>query len=461
MKDTISGYTKIESIHFTFFYSELVLILVPIEDQISISMLDKKKISRLEGITTYGMKVWFFDLSLQGGFTSQSLATSVSAYILESSSFSNLDPSTFSAITFYGEIVDKYFDPSAKYDHVNSSINFEEGSSVRMLKPFSEVDVHYDLFTDLELILGIDNPSLPSQFAHNLGELHSFLRIRNKQVWDLDQVLDLYRNVNRLFSFFNFRDNVLFEKITLSSLNPDGYLECVGTLHVAVEFPCTNIKVHHTIIHSDLKESIAMLYFRLYELRKHLCFIPANDDDARVLNYNSYMLTCAVFEKVFSISYPSASLKDTNPIHLEVKRRILESIQEIVSASEGDYQNEASNFLNAFRNMGEKTLRERFTYGLIQNKEILEAVFPSAKLTSNMINSISLGFVKQRNAFGHGDFERIPTLSISPYTYAVSLIYIMILRYSFVDESVITSITKKMFWNYQHKDLIPTAPSCN
>jgi hypothetical protein len=457
MKDTISGYTEIESVNFTFSLSEFILVLIPTEGQIPNSFINKKsKISRLEGITTAGVRIWFFNLSLFGGFTDQSFVTSIPAYILETRNIDALDTLAFSTITFYGEIVDKYFNPSAKFDHINSKVDYETGSSVRVLKPYSEVDVHYSLFSNMELMFGIEDPSLPTQFTHSLGELRSFLRISSNQSLGIDSILDLYRRVVRMFAFFNFRNNVSFERIALSSWTPQGYLECVGTLHIAVEFPRTKTSVLHTIIHSDLKEYIVNLYYQLGSLKQHLCFIPDNDDSSRVLDHNAYMVTCAVFEKVFSLSYPKAILKNTSPVHLEVRSRILASIQEIISTSYGDYQIEANNFLSAVEHMGEKSLRDRFTYCLMQNRAIIEKVFPSVELTDNAISALSSGFVKQRNAFDHGNFERVPILYVSPYSYAVCLIYIMILRLSLVDDTVITNIVKKMFWHFEHKDINST-----
>lgn len=460
MSDTISGHTIYEGKEFTFFLLDYILTLVPKDEHVpGLVMYQQVRVPYLEGETTEGRKICFYNLSLSGVMIYKKLVTSISAYVIGENNLQNLEFSSFSAITFYGELVDKYFNPSAKFDHISSSVDYDKGSSVRILKPFSEVDVRYNLMGNMELMFGVDNPSLPTSFTHSLGDLHSFLRITSNQVWGLAHVLDLYRSVNRLFTFFNFRNNVPFEKITLSSLNSDGYLECVGTLYVAVEFPCANISKYNSIIHSDLHENIVQLYYHLYDFRMHLCFIPENDTALQILNHNSYMDTCAVFEKIFSVSYPNVVMKNTDPVHVEVRGKILAAIHEIVSTSTGDFQEVASNYLNAFKHMGEKTLKDRFSYCLSQNKTILEKVFPTIKLNSSMISNISSGFVKQRNAFSHGDFERVLDLSVTPYTYAVSLIYIMILRLSLVDEDMIASIVKKMFWHFKHKDINPTTES--
>ena len=381
----------------------------------------------------------------------QKLVTSISAYVLGRNNMRNKEFSSFSSISFYGSIVNKYFNPSAKFDFEKSTFNVEEGSSIRILKPFCEVDGRYQLESDLVLTLGVIEPSMPTSSNHNLGELYSMLRLQRETCWTLDDVLTLYLKVYRLFSFFNFRSNITFEKITLSALS-DGKYYPVGDLFVNSKFPCTNIHETYTITHASINEKIVDLYNFLEIQNKLLCFIPENDEASRTVDYDSYMLTCAVFEKLYSLSYSDKVLKITNPIHLEVRSRIISALQDIVSSSEGEYLSEATSYLTRFVHKNERTLADRFAYCLDQNKEILDNVFPSKKLTPNIISKISSAFSSQRNAFDHGNFEKILAFSVPPYSYAIILIYVMILRQVGVDDPTITHIVKRMFWNYSHQD---------
>ncbi|GEM_PF-5026162 len=452
MSDTISGHTTYKGKEFTFFLVDYILTLVQKDSNIpGLGIYQQDRLPYLEGVTTDGHKICFYNLSLSGAMIYQKLVTSISAYIVGRNNRQSLKFSSFSAISFCGEIVDKYFNPSAKLDQEKSSNDIENGSSIRVLKPFIDVDIRYNIKPGLDLTLGVVDPQMPDTNIHNLGVLHSMLRLQSESCWSLNDVINLYLSIFRLFSFFNFRSNISFEQVTLSSFS-DGKYYPVGDLHMANKYPCTNIKMNKTITYLDVNEKIVNLYIHLSNNKKLTCFIPENDEAAHYVDYDSYILTSAIFEKVFSLSYPKAILKNTNPVRLEVRNRILADIQEIVSTSIGDYQVEANNYLNAFEHIGERTLRDRFTYCLMQNRTIIEKVFPSVKLTDNEISKLSSDFVKQRNAFSHGNFERINVFSVPPYSYTIILIYIMILKQLEIDDQSITRIIKNMFRMYPYQE---------
>ncbi len=452
MSDTISGHTSYKGKEFTFFLLDYILTLVPKDNHIlGLSVYQQERLPYLEGVTSDGHKICFFNLSLSGAMIYQKLVTSISAYILGRNKAQSIEFSSFAAISFYGKIVDKYFNPSEKFDFEKSSNDIESGSSIRVLKSFSDVDVSYNIKPGLVLTLGVVDPQMPDTSIHNLGVLHSMLRLQSESCWSLDDVINLYLSIFRLFSFFNFRSNISFEQVTLSALSDDKYYP-VGNLFIRSKYSCTDIKEIKTMTHPYIKGKIVRLYNFLNRNNELSCFIPENDETAQYVDNDTYVLTCAVFEKVFSLSYPKAILKNKKPVHLEVRSRILADIKEIVSTSTGDYQVEADYYLNAFEHMGERTLRDRFTYCVMQNRAIIEKIFPSVELTNNTISKLSSGFVKQRNAFNHGNFERITVFSFSPYSFAIILIYIMILRQEEIDDSTIAFIVKRMFEKYPHQD---------
>lgn len=422
MKKVISGYTEIESAKFTFYLNDFLLTLVLYDSEIPRGMFFKQyKLSNLKGVTTDHHEICFWGLSFYSGLFSNSIETYISGYVLGRNNNSDVEINSFSALTFIGSIVDKYYNPIIKYDYKSSSQDFEKGASTRILKPCNEVDYHINLAPQLDLTLGITNPSEPTPTNSKLGDLHSYLSLTTDLEWDLDKLLELYRSVYQFFVLFNFRRNVSFDEIVLSKRMDDGNISPIGNFIIATRNPCTSVHQFYTIEHSDISNHIVDLYSFLKIPGSYLDFIPETDNDARILDYSKYIQTCAVFENTFKKYYYS------DLINLAPK----------------------------------KTLRSKFTHALRDCSNILVAVFPIIKLTDHEINEIAKSFVDQRNDLAHGDFEQRVYLSITPYSYAVCLIYIMILRLMKIDETTIIRVIKKMFWNFEHKDIIGTSSSAD
>lgn len=415
MKKLLSGYTEIASAKFTFYLNDFLLTLVLYDGEIPKEMFFKQyKLDILRGTTTNYHEICFFGLSFYSGLLSTSLETYVSGYVLGRNNCSDVEISSFSALSFFGSAIDKYFNPIIKYDCATSSRNFEKGASVRVLKPYEDVDFNINLVPHLDLTFGIIDPSEPTADNNKLGDLRSYLRLQTDLEWNLDNLIPLYRNVYRLFTLFNFRRNLSFDQIILFRRSSDGKLSSVGDFVIATKHPCTNINRVYTIDHFDIEEHIVDLYILLGQLGSHLNFIPENDKDAQVLDYSKYIQTCAVFESMFKKYYYS-NLINLTPI---------------------------------------KKLGLKFKYALCDCRSILIEVFPKIKLSEDDVQEITDAFTGQRNDLAHGDFERRITLSITPYSYAVCMIYIMILRAIRIDEPTIVRVIKKMFWSYEHKDIL-------
>lgn len=362
MKKALSGYTEIASAKFTFYLNDFLLTLVLYDGEIPNGMFFKQyKLDNLRGTTADHHEICFFGLSFYSGFFSTSIETYVSGYVLGRNNNLDVEISSFSAISFFGSTIDKYFNPIVKYDYATSTRNFEKGASVRVLKPYEDVDFNINLVPHLDLTLGIIDPSEPTPHNNKLGDLRSYLRLETDLEWNLDNLISLYRNVYRLFTLFNFRRNISFDQINLFKRSSDGKLSSVGDFVIATKHPCTNINQVYTIDHFDIEEHIVDLHILLGQLGGHLNFIPENDDDAHVLDYSKYIQTCAVFESIFKKYYYS-NLINTTP---------------------------------------KNTLKSKFSYALNDCRNILVEVF-NARLTDHEINEIAKAFVEQRNDLAHG-----------------------------------------------------------
>ncbi|PKM39140.1 MAG: hypothetical protein CVV04_12515 [Firmicutes bacterium HGW-Firmicutes-9] len=413
MGKVISGYTEIESAKFTFFLNDFLLTLVLYKGELPRDMFFKQyNLKNLKGETTDHREICFFGLSFYSGFMSSSLETYISGYVIGRNNNSDVEISSFSALSLYGSIVDKYYNPIIKYDHKSSSNDYEKGTSIRILKSYDEVDYHIKLAPHLDMTLGIVSPSEPTPYNSKLGDLHSYLSITTDLEWDLDRLIALYRNIYQFFALFNFRKNISFDEIVLSKRMDDGRLDPIGNFIVATKNPCTSVHQLYTIYHSDINEHIVDLYFFLKQFGSYLSFIPETDNDARILDYSKYIQTCAVFESLFKKYHKN--LAGSTP---------------------------------------KTTLKSKFKFALNEYRNIIVDVFSNIELKDSDIEDIAKAFVDQRNDLAHGDFERRVFLSVTPYTYAVCLIYIMILRLIKIEDQTIKRVIKKMFWNFGHKDI--------
>ncbi|MDP3446690.1 MAG: hypothetical protein Q8S22_01390, partial [Eubacteriales bacterium] len=103
--------------------------------------------------------------------------------------------------------------------------------------------------------------------------------------WGIADLINVYRSIYGLFAFLNFRSNISFKDVALyKRVDSENFLK-VATYYVAIEYPCTEVKAIKTIIHPYINEKIADLFDYVQQLQKHLCFIPSNDVDSSVLDY--------------------------------------------------------------------------------------------------------------------------------------------------------------------------------
>lgn len=452
MKDVITGYTEIHGTNFIFYLSDFLLTLVPATGEIPREFIFKQTTIEVQkGLTSNNHEICFLHLSFYGGFINQSITAYIAAYVLGKNNLRLCEIDFFSELIFSGGVVDKYFSPSRKLDM--QKIFEERGNNAETIymRPQEDIDFIADVDTHLKMKFSVAGPSLPGQYSGEIGNLKSNFSLSTDTKWRLDNLLDLYRSVYHLFAFFNFRRNITFDEIILSKRNDDDKLEPIGTLFIVSKYPCTNVHAMKTIVHSEIQGKIVKLYSCLNDLEKHLSFIPENDDEAHILDYSTYMQTCAVFEGVFDMNYGNINVKDNSPAHLKVKKQIVLFIQSIISNSPDDLKSEAQSYLDIIQKDDEKTLKAQFANVLRANKNILEQVFPKIRFNSNKINSIAFDFANQRNLLDHGAYARIPILSVTPYTFAICLIYIMILGSIGIEEESITRIIKKIFENYNHE----------
>jgi hypothetical protein len=451
MNNKITGFTKIDSAEFVFYLNDYFLTLVYIDGGFPEDIkLKKRKVDILKGTTSCDKQICFFTLSLCSPDETNVIYSAISSYFIGDYQSSYVDFDSFSAISFTGCVIDKYFSPANK---LNGQKQSNKNEPAIFFKPDSAVDFIVNINTNQKLKFSVSDPTLPGQYGGVFGNMNSSLFYSTDVNWGIADLINVYRSIYGLFAFLNFRSNISFKDVALyKRVDSENFLK-VATYYVAIEYPCTEVKAIKTIIHPYINEKIADLFDYVQQLQKHLCFIPSNDVDSSVLDYQTYMVTCSVFEKVFSWKYPDRTQRNPNPEKIAVRDQVVEYLETLVAANTDRKHIEASNYLNAFRSQNKSKLYDRFIHAFEDNTEILKEVFPNFDFTSTRIANIAYDFVQQRNFLDHGDFEEISALRISSYTYAVCLIYIMILRLVGLDENMIATIVKYMFWNYEHKDI--------
>lgn len=451
MSNKITGFMKIDSADFAFYLNDYFLTLVYIDGGFPEDIrLKKRKVDILKGTTSSDNLICFFTLSLCCPDETNVIYTSISSYLIGDHQSPYIDFDSFSAISFTGCIVDKYFSPANKLNKKRFS---NQNESAIFFEPDSTVDFIVHIDENEKFKFSISDPTLPGQYGGVFGNMNSSLLYSTEVDWKLSDLVKVYRSIYGLFSFLNFRSNISFKDVAIyKQVDSENFMK-VATFYVAAEYPCTEVKAIKTIIHPYLKEKIAGLFNYVKQLQKHLCFIPINDFNSSVLDYQTYMITCSVFEKVFSWKYPELVQRNPNPDKIAIRDEIIDFMEALASQNEGKRRIEATIYLNAFKSQNKSKLYDRFLHAIDDNSAILKSVFPKVDFSEANIAIISHDFYNQRNILDHGDFEDISSFRISSYTYAVCLIYIMILRLIELDERMIITIVQYMFWNYDHNDI--------
>lgn len=442
----LTGRTEYNGVKYTFFLQGFLLTLVPFDEgKIALRGCEAERVETLFGTTITEHRICFFHVELKCSLWGE-IKTYISGYILGKNNIQDGEINTFSAMTFRGSVVDKYYNPIRKFDSSASSFDYESGSSIRALKPFKDSDCEIELVPHLFMQFGVSNPPLPSSTNLNLGELHSYLRLYTDCSWSPNSIINLYLRIYHLFVFISFRRNITFDNITLSRQMPDGKLHPVAELFVASSEQCTTIEPHRTILHEDIGDKIANLY-RMNPFDKFLQFIPKNDKTAQILDSNVYLNACAAFESLYDLIYGEYISKDDD--HEEVKRRIVSALYSIVDEYTDNKRTEAKAFLRTIEEMDEKTLKNKFKTVIREYVDVLKAVFPKINFNKRYINNISYQFANQRNNLAHGNIEILTEMEIPPYSYALCLIYVLMLsKLAEIPSAQIPPIVKKLFGRY-------------
>lgn len=449
MEEIVAGYVTIRGVNCTFFMRDFSLTLVvadPNQRQDEF-FLNTIKVDKLDGITADGHCICFLKVVLKSGLFNK-IAGRVAAYVIGRNNCSSVDIEPFHAITFTGEVVDRFYCPLIKYDEKQSTVDYSSGSSNIVLKSFSETSVKEQLGANLFMELCVCRPAQPTEENLSLGSLNSYLQIYTDKEWSLLNIIDLYTFVYHMFVIFNFRWNITFEEITLLKSCGTSCFEEIGEFHIASKFENTKITAKEAINYYDVCGCLPRLFQLHHTIERHLLFIPNSDIDANIVNFSRYVQTCSVFEGLFDICYPEARPRSNSAARLTIKNQLLTYISQIVLNTTSKEKRIARDYYDRINTADEKSLETQFEFVMKQNKNVLATVFPRKEINDDYIECCSGIFAFQRNHLDHGALEVLNTLEVSPFSIAVCLIYIMILKSIEVDRPKIINSLSKLFGEY-------------
>lgn len=454
MDKTYDGFTWLEDeegkrIKFSFFLQDYKIRLVCCDDggRYQFHMFEPLHIEMLSGELLDGYLIFFPDIILHPHAFGRAFHGGVASFILGKN---NVNPyrefSNFEAITFYGDVVDKFYNPIRKFDYKHSDLENDTGEALFRLKSYADTTVTHSVDfkgQTMRVELSVTKPGGPTSSHFELGKLKSIIRLSAEKPWALEDIHDIYWLVIHFFMFINFRKDIRFDSIILSNRDAAGLYSPKAYFHANVSHECNNRAIWKTIQYEDLDDRFPNLFTLIDSKQQHYEFIPDSDKDARYIKHHNYMLTSSAFEYIYRNYYPSEMESDA--AWQELRQGILSKIDEAIANTPEPYLQDAKKLRLAAEREDGRTLRVCFKSAVQNRQSILAEVFGEFKFGSDKINNISYDFKSKRDMLAHGDLENFNNIDVQPYQLAQCLIYYMLLEQAGVAESSIRKILTRVF----------------
>lgn len=379
----------------------------------------------------------------------------VPAYILgDCNAISQLpEIKNFKKMTFKGNCIDNLYNP------MNLLKNIGHTKKLKPLIKFNEPKV-------VETALDINNDkwkfnivwNIPYQDKNTVITLNSQLSINFNKLKNIDEIVEYYIKIEKLFGFLNNRQHVVFSEINLYSDIRfhdeifDKIRKDYVTFHLYINEK-ENVKYdlpnkYKQIQIKDLFEHMEDLYNEINNNSFIYNSLPKNSYDSEHLDNNTFINITSAFESEFDRAYPNYKA-NKNANYKRVKNKILKYIEDCKLSETNHTIKYIDNFYNSINNL-EGTLPEQICYALKEYTKPLEKIkqrlFVYYKITNVNNGELAQTFADKRNSIAHGkEIKEFTDMEVVSYVLVERLIYCLLLKRVGFSIAEINIILDKIF----------------
>ncbi len=364
-------------------------------------------------------------------------------------------PTSIKHISFKGECIDRFMTSkqtvSDDCDYRNNKLQINIDYGKDKIKKFNYNNLEFSLVPGWNMISAQKDVNL-------LLTMQTTLNIKSKKKMNVKAIIELYKKVEKLFSFICYRQHVNFDSIILTQIEPvifDKVPEDTAInfeLHVSSDdnkYDLPNVG-QHMILRDYSVNNIPSLIKCLEEDEHMLLSFPNNSLKANIIDNNKYISISSAFESEFDLLYPNFK-SNKNKNYNTAKINTINFLSEQATNKQNNaqtrkYYNEFVKYIEDF----EGRLEEQISYIFQIYSYIVEPEINYFKSEYHDMNfdkaSLSKAFADKRNNLSHGvKLEKFKILEIVSYSIVKKINYAMILERSGFNKEQIHEIINQIF----------------
>jgi hypothetical protein len=450
----ITGYTKYKEQQYIFTYENELLSLIPPDketlNKCRIGLLssfnkerDHENNNQIWGITTHGKSICF--IIYNGASNDNGVLNLTPSVVYE---FNGKD-TTIEEISFYGDEVNLFYNPSNSYNAVIQEDSIESGCLSIETRPYTECSKTFSFQYGDETIRAdlsvLRNLQLFSQTPLKFESCFTFSFVSSKNIKEINE---FYNTVLNFFYFICYRKNISFNKIQLMKNTSNGKRITIGTVTVLNDYPILkehDKKSENRIIDFNIIDKICGdIFTSIKQQNIYFTHIPKSTEDQSYITTASFILACAAFEWEFKQLYGEIKSKE-NKIFKEVKdNECLETISQKSSRHKG-YTRKYSSFIEksdmSLSERIRKTLKE-FNFMDIFFVKLFCMNSESKQEYQNMPERLQT----QRNNYAHGNIDKeLNPLVVLDVICLEWIVYALVLKRHNMENNSINQAINKLF----------------
>ena len=379
----------------------------------------------------------------------------VPAYIIgKANALSSIPkPTSIRSISFKGECIDRFMSSkctvSDKWDYNNNKLQVNIDYGKDKIKRFIYKGLEFSFVPGWTMVSAQED-------AQSLLTMQTSLNVKSSKNMSIKSIIELYKKIEKLFSFICYRQHVKFDSIILTQIEPVIFETAPQDTAINFELYVSSDdskydlpKVGKHMILREYVENIPALISSLCEDDHMLLSFPDNSLKVNIIDNNKYICISSAFESEFDLLYPNfKSTRKKN--YNEAKSATLKYLR--AQKYNKKFNVQTRNYfsdLYSFVDNCEGRLEEQIMYVLKNYSYIVE---PERKFYQNQYQSICFdnyalckAFANKRNNLSHGaKLEKFKTLEVAAYSIIRKINYAMILERSGLSENQIKEIVNQV-----------------
>ena len=363
-------------------------------------------------------------------------------------------PNAIKKISFKGECIDRFMTSkgtvSDNWDYNNNKLQINIDYGKDKIKKFKYNDLEFSLIPGWTLISS-------QKDVRSLLNMQTSLNVESKKNMSIKDIIELYKKVEKLFSFICYRRHVEFDSIVLTQTEAVIFDKTPRDTQISFELHVSSDdgkydlpKIGKHMILDDYADNIPGLIKSLCEDDYMLLSFPDNSLKVNIIDNNKYLCISSAFEAEFDLLFPNFKSNKNKNYHT-AKECAIKFLSEQTNNLQNNcqtrkYYNDFIKYIESFEGRLEEQISHMFklySYIVESERNLYKREYPNINFDDA---SLAKSFADKRNNLSHGSkLEKFKTLEMASYSIVRKINYAMVLERSGFNKEQIHKIINQIF----------------